>query len=156
MDFFEEDIIEFFRSLNEHQVNYIVVGGFAVNYHGYPRGTRDVDIWLKDNQDNREKFVQALLKLGIEGAELYRELPFIAGYSEVMLDSGVPIDLMCDLQIFKQIDFDECYAIAIDAPLSNTVQVKILHLNSLIREKEQSKRPKDNLDADELKKFYRR
>lgn len=156
MDFQDDDIIAFFGALNRHNVHYILVGGFAVSVHGYKRGTDDVDIWMRDTELNRKNFVSALKSIGIEGAELFTSLPFIAGYSEVILESGVKVDLMSDLQFFKQISFDECFSMAINAPLKDGTNVKVLHINTLISEKEQSKRPKDNLDAEELKKFYRR
>ena len=156
MDFQDDDIIAFFGALNKNNVHYILVGGFAVSMHGYKRGTDDVDVWMQDTELNRKNFVAALKSIGIEGAELFTELPFIAGYSEVILESGVKVDLMSDLQFFKQISFDECFSMAINAPLQDGTNVKVLHINTLISEKEQSKRPKDNLDAEELKKFYRR
>lgn len=156
MDFQDDDIIAFFVALNRHKVKYILVGGFAVSMYGYKRGTDDVDVWMQDTALNRENFVSTLKSIGIEGAELFTELPFIAGYSEVILESGAKVDLMADLQFFKQISFDECYSMAVESALQDGTKIKVLHINTLISEKEQSKRPKDNLDAEELKKIYRR
>ncbi len=155
MDLFENEIILFFKYLNETGVNFIVVGGLAVNYYGFNRATGDIDIWINDSKKNRENFVDALKNYGIEGAEVYYELPFIAGYSELMLDNGMRIDLMSDLQFFKKENFDECYKLANTFNLTEEVQLKILHINTLISEKEQSKRPKDTIDAEQLKKLYR-
>ena len=155
MDLFEEEIVLFFKHLNEQKVNYILVGGIAVNYHGFNRSTGDIDVWIDDSQSNRENFVMALKKYGIEGAEVFLNLPFIAGYTEVMLDNGIHIDLMSDLQFFKKENFNDCYKMTDVYNLAEHVVVKILHLNTLIEEKEKSTRPKDNLDADTLKKLYR-
>lgn len=155
MDLFEEEIILFFKKLNEQKVNYILVGGIAVNYHGFNRSTGDIDVWLEDSNVNRQNFVAALKNYGIEGAEVFLNTPFIAGYTEIMLDNGVHIDLMSDLQFFKKENFEACHKMSIGYNLSADLEVKILHLNTLIEEKERSARPKDNLDASTLKKLYR-
>jgi len=155
MDLFEDEIILFFKNLTEQNVSFILVGGLAVNYHGFNRSTGDIDIWIKDSKENREKFIGALKNYGIEGAEVYYDLPFIAGYSELMLDNGMRIDLMSDLQFFKQEKYEECYNLANTFDLTNEVQIKVIHINTLISEKDQSKRPKDTIDAEALKKLYR-
>lgn len=155
MDFSEKEVIEFFGSLQNQEVQFILVGGLAVNFHGFSRSTADVDIWLRDDADNRRKLVQSLKDLKIEGAEVYETLPFIAGYTEIVLDCGFHIDLMSELQFFTQKDFEACFQQAIDVMLDQTVGLKVLHLNTLISEKEKSARPKDQLDAEELKKLYR-
>lgn len=155
MDFFEEDIVKFLSCLNKHQVQYILVGGFAVNVNGINRATKDLDIWLADTTENRKPFVDALLEYGIEGAEVFHTLPFIAGYTEIVLDNGFVIDVMADLQFFKQDTFSECYAMASKFNITENITIPVLHINTLINEKEQSQRPKDKLDAEQLKKIYR-
>ncbi len=80
---------------------------------------------------------------------------FIEGYSEIMLDNGVRIDLMSDLKFLKKENYDECYLIANNFNLTDAVQIKIIHINTLIREKEQSARPKDLIDAATIKKLYK-
>lgn len=155
MNLFEDEIIVFFKHLNQQQVKYIIVGGLAVNYYGFNRSTGDIDIWLNDTESNRGNFVNALKNYGIEGAEVFYKMPFIAGYTELMLDNGMHIDLMSELQFFKKENFEECFQISNTFNLTEETEIKIIHINTLISEKEQSKRPKDILDADTLKKLYR-
>lgn len=155
MDLFEDEIILFFKHLTQQQVSFILVGGLAVNYYGFNRATGDIDIWINDSKENRENFVNALNNYGIVGSEIFYDLPFIAGYSEIMLDNGMRIDLMSDLQFFKKENYNDCYKLANAFNLTEEVEIKILHINTLISEKEQSKRMKDNVDADALKKLYR-
>lgn len=155
MDLFEDEIILFFKQLTKQEVSFILVGGLAVNYHGFNRSTGDIDIWINDSVENRKKFITALKNYGIEGAEVYENLPFIAGYSELMLDNGMRIDLMSDLQFFKQENYNDCYTLANEFDLAENVKIKVVHINTLISEKEQSKRPKDTIDAEALKKLYR-
>ncbi len=50
-----EDFKEFIKLLNANGVKYLLVGGYAVAFHGYPRYTKDLDFWLWIEKDNAEK-----------------------------------------------------------------------------------------------------
>ena len=156
MNLFEEEIEHFFLLLNKHKVRFILVGGLAVNFHGYSRTTADVDLWVDDSEANREKLVSALQEYQIEGAEIFLKHPLIAGYSELLLDNGIYVDFMSDLQFFKQENFNECYEHADSYEMQENVKVKVLHVNKLIEEKQKSSRQKDKEDAEQLKKLYRK
>jgi hypothetical protein len=54
------DFKEFLRLLNTHNVEYLIIGGYAVGYHGYPRATNDMDIWIAIHPDNAERMVTVL------------------------------------------------------------------------------------------------
>lgn len=155
MDFGEEEIVKFLKCLNDSKVKYILVGGFAVNVNGFNRSTNDLDIWLKDDMENRKNFVDGLTSYGIIGADVFTSLPFIAGYTEIILNNGYPVDVMADLQFLKQNNFDDCHNFCLNFEIENDISVPILHLNHLIKEKENSKRPKDVLDVQELKQLYK-
>ena len=58
------DFKEFFQSLNENKVNYLIIGGYAVAYYGYPRYTKDIDIWIWIDLGNAEKVVKAISDFG--------------------------------------------------------------------------------------------
>lgn len=62
MDVFDEGILNFWRALQEYKVQYIMVGGYATNLHGYQRFTGDIDIWLKDTLENRQQLRKAFIK----------------------------------------------------------------------------------------------
>ncbi len=156
MDIFEEEITSFFQLLNKHSVKYILVGGFAVNYHGFSRATGDVDLWLEDSEVNRKKLVAALKENNVEGGEAFLTYPFISVYYELLLGNGIYIDLMSDLQFLKQSNFDECYQYANNYQVLENLEVKVITVNRLIEEKEQSSRAKDKEDAEQLKKLYRK
>jgi hypothetical protein len=53
-----QDFKEFIQSLNNHGVRYLVVGGYAVALHGYPRYTKDIDIWVEPSSENAAKIIQ--------------------------------------------------------------------------------------------------
>lgn len=153
MNLFDEEIESLLEIFSKKDVRFILVGGLAVNYYGHQRTTGDVDIWLDDSAENRKKLVNALEEFGVEGADVLLKNQLIAGFSEILIQSGIYLDLMADLQYFKQNKFDECYTMAENFSLNEKVNLKILHINSLIEEKEKSNRPKDKDDAEQLKKL---
>ena len=67
------DFREFFQLLNSHKVLYLVIGGYAVAYHGYPRATGDIDIWIATNPDNAKKTVQAIKEFGFTDPDISEE-----------------------------------------------------------------------------------
>jgi hypothetical protein len=63
------DFKEFLQLLNTHQVKYLFIGGYAVGYHGYPRATADMDIWIAIQPSNAAKVVVALKEFGFDVPE---------------------------------------------------------------------------------------
>ena len=59
-----QDFREFFQSLNEHNVRYLVVGGYAVAFHGHPRYTKDIAVWIGAHKTNAERLIEALRDFG--------------------------------------------------------------------------------------------
>ena len=82
--------------------SYLLIGGwFAIAFHGYVRATHDLDLWIKDEQSNPEKFKSVLKKHGVKGLEQVRKLEFIPGFTQFSIgDSGFVIDPMTKLKSF--------------------------------------------------------
>jgi hypothetical protein len=75
MDPLSADLKEFIALLNSHEVHYVVVGGYAVAYHGYPRTTGDIDFFVEISTENAEKLIAVLnafgfASLGIQAPDL--------------------------------------------------------------------------------------
>jgi hypothetical protein len=153
MDIFEEEILVFFRLLNKYKVRFLLVGGLAVNYHGHSRTTGDVDLWIDESGENRKKLVAALQEREIDGCEAFLTYPLVAGFAEILLDNGIYIDLMGSLQFFTYDKFEECYTISEKFLIEKDLEIKVLHINKLIEEKEKSNRLKDKEDAIQLRKI---
>jgi hypothetical protein len=68
------DFKELWRLLNEHEVQYLLIGGYAVGYHGYPRATADMDIWIARERRNAETIVTVLKRFGLDVPGLSMEL----------------------------------------------------------------------------------
>jgi predicted nucleotidyltransferase len=147
----EEESLSLLKLLCRNKVRFILVGGLAVNFYGYSRTTGDIDIWLEDTPENRENLIKALKEYGIEGAEIFQQIPFIAGYTEVMLDNGIYLDLMADLKLFPQRSFEDSYKNCEDWQIDNETIIKVIQLKQLIAEKETTARLKDQDDVMQLK-----
>ncbi|MGE3063913.1 MAG: nucleotidyltransferase [bacterium] len=65
-----KDLKEFLKSFNEQKVEYMIVGGIAVAYYGYPRYTGDIDVWVKKSQENAKKIISAVNSFGYSGLDL--------------------------------------------------------------------------------------
>ena len=64
------DFREFIESLNSNKVKYLIVGDYAVAFHGHPRYTKDLDVWLEASEENARKILRALDDFGFSGMDL--------------------------------------------------------------------------------------
>lgn len=151
MDVSDEDILSIWRSLHQCNVQYIMVGGFATNMHGFSRMTSDLDIWIKDTPENRKNFRAALKEAQLGDIEEIETTDFIPGWSSIYLSSGMELDIMTHLKGFREERFDECYDLAPVAEIHG-IPIRFLHLNHLLEAKKATARPKDLLDIEELNK----
>ncbi len=136
--------------LNKHKVQYVMVGGFAVNLYGYVRATNDVDLLLKDDLLNRQNLAKAFSELGYGGIS-FEQLQFVPEWTNFYIGTGVQLDIMTSL---KGVDltFDECLQMAPVAEIEG-IMVPFLHINHLIQNKKIVNRPKDQIDVMELEKI---
>ncbi len=67
------DFKEFLELLNKHQVEYLIVGGYALAFHGVPRFTGDIDIFIYANPENAERVLKALEEFGFASSDLTAE-----------------------------------------------------------------------------------
>ena len=102
-----KDFSEFIALLNEKGVKYLVIGGYAVAYHGYPRYTKDLDIWVWLDPDNALKVTDVIRAFGMGGLN-FRAEDFMNQGNVIQL--GLPpnrIDILTDLET---LEFERCYA----------------------------------------------
>ena len=66
------DFKDFLRLLNSEQVEYLVLGGYAVGYYGYPRATGDMDVWVATRSSNIEAVVRVLKQFGFSSSSVRR------------------------------------------------------------------------------------
>ncbi len=82
-----EDFKEFLKLLDSAEVEYLLIGGFAVGYYGYPRTTNDIDVWVSRTKPNAAKLVATLEEFGVGTPELRPEL---FQKSDCIVRMGVP------------------------------------------------------------------
>ncbi|HVD97888.1 MAG TPA: hypothetical protein VNB90_06760 [Cytophagaceae bacterium] len=152
MDVFDEEVLALWKAFDKNQLEYIMVGGFATNLHGYMRTTADMDIWIKDTIENRKKLNQSLIDFGYGEIHNIERLEFIPGWTSLKLSSGLELDIMTFLKGFPQERFDECMQLSSSAIIFNT-EIKFLHFNHLIEAKKATHRNKDLIDIEELEKI---
>ena len=140
------DFKEFLRLLNANQVEYLVVGGHAVGYHGYPRATADLDVWIAINKENATRVVKALKQFGFAVPELSAAL-FLE--EDRIVRMGVPPMRIEVLTTISGVTFDECYAER-EVAIVDDLRVNVISLEHLKTNKQAAGRYKDLADLDYL------
>jgi hypothetical protein len=140
------DFSEFLRLLNENRVEYLLIGGYAVGYHGYVRATADMDVWLAMTPENATKAVESLKEFGFDVPELTPEL-FLKPNSIIRM--GVPPLRIEVLTNISGVGFAECYAERIVGRIDG-IDVPIISLRHLRANKLASGRGKDLVDLEHL------
>jgi predicted nucleotidyltransferase len=149
MDILDEELVKFWKALNENGVRYIMVGGFATRFHGFNRSTDDLDMWLEDTKANRKQLRKAFAELGYGDFASLETMKFIPGWTNFYIGGGVELDIMTNMKGLDQIPFEECLEMASIADLEG-IKVPFLHINHLIANKKNVNRPKDQIDVIEL------
>ena len=152
MDILDQDIISLWKCLNNNNVQYIMIGGFATNLHGYNRATTDIDLWIEDTLSNRKGLRKALVEQGSGDYDVIETMDFIPGWTDFQLNFGFKLDVMTAVKGLENIGFKDCYKFAVITEIEN-IQVRFLHLNHLITCKKATGRLKDLLDVEELEKI---
>lgn len=134
-----DDFKEFLRLLNSKGVEYLLIGGYAVGYHGYPHATADMDIWVGISQENARKIVEVLCEFGF-GVEALT--PNIFLQEDQVVRMGIPPLRLKILTTISGVIFSECYNQRIQVILDG-VEVSLIHLAALKANKAASGRPKD-------------
>ena len=101
------DFKEFLKLLNAHRVEYLLVGGYAVSYYGYPRATADLDLWIACHSENAEKLVAVLGKFGFGIAQLSADI-FLQ--ENKIIRMGVPPMRIELLTTLSGVRFEACYS----------------------------------------------
>ena len=140
------DFKEFFQWFNQHEVEYLLVGGYAVGYHGYPRATMGVNVWIASTPENARRIVAALEDFGFGGEVLSEEL-FVKG--DQIIRMGLPPVRIEILTSISGVEFDDAYDQRIEDDLDG-VEVKLISLHHLKLNKIAAARAKDLADLEEL------
>ena len=140
------DFKEFLKLLKDHDVRYLLIGGYAVGYHGYPRATEDLDIWVAIHPENAQKLVLVLKEFGIDDPALTPDL-FLQ--EPKIIRMGFPPMRLEITTSISGVEFDECYLTRI-VDIVDGVEVNLIDLEHLKKNKKASGRAKDIADLENL------
>jgi predicted nucleotidyltransferase len=152
VDIFNEEILNFWKALQDCNVQYIMVGGYAINLHGYQRFTGDIDIWLKDTLENRQALREAFVKCDMGDYPMIEYMQFVPGWTDFHLNNDFRIDILIDMKGLEGYSFDKCLQMASVADIDG-IKIPFLHINQLIANKKVINRPKDKIDIDMLEQI---
>ena len=146
-----DDFKEFLRLLNSYQVEYLLIGGYAVGYYGYPRATGDMDVWVAISPENAERLMQVVQKFGFGVAELSTELFLQESKIVRMGNPPMRIEILTSI---SGVGFTECYAHRVTDTVDG-MPVNLIDLQHLKQNKLASGRYKDLNDLDHLNRVDR-
>ena len=140
-----DDFKEFLNLLNENQVEYLVVGGWALGVHGYIRATGDIDIWIGREEANLDRLLDALSAFGVPGEiskNFFREL----GNVFRMGASPLRIEIITEA---TGVDFSDCFRNKIEVIIEG-LSVPFISYEDFVKNKRKSGRLKDLADLESL------
>jgi len=140
------DLKEFIESLNANGVRYLVVGGYAVAFHGHPRYTKDLDVWIEASSVNSKRMIAALEHFGFGSLDLTEEDFLNVGQ---VIQLGQPpnrIDLLTEC---SGVEFSECYPSRATVDVGGT-PVDFMDLENLKKNKKATGRHQDLADLENL------
>ena len=142
-----QDFKEFVELLNKNEVEYLIVGGYAVGIHGYPRYTGDLDIWINATRQNARKMVVVLAEFGFDSFGLTEEDFTKLGN---VIQMGYPPFRIDILTTIDGVRFKDCYKNKI-VVLYDEITLDVIGIEDLRRNKKVSGRLKDIDDLGNLK-----
>lgn len=145
---FNNDFRDFIQALNDCQVEYILVGGYAVIIHGYRRVTGDMDIWVNRTQGNYGKLVKAFMQFGMPVFDMTEEKFLDIEAADVFTFGRAPVSIDI-LTRLKGVQFENAFSHALSFD-DKGLTVRFIHLNNLIDAKKAAGRYKDLDDIEKL------
>lgn len=145
MQLFDAHFLQFLELLSKHKVHFLLVGGHAVNLHGYPRTTGDMDIWVEPSNENAQKLVASIDEYGFDASPIL-DMDFTQMVVFNIGEAPAHIEIMNHISGVK---FSEAF------PKRQQVEVEgvsfsLIHLQDLRNNKRASARHKDLNDLEHL------
>ena len=141
-----EDYSDMLRALSEEKAEFLLVGAYAMATHGYPRATMDMDIWVMPSSDNARAVLRALKRFGVPPHNLTED---DLRRTDTVFQIGVVPRRIDILTGATGLRFEEAFSRSIMVDIEG-IQVRVLSLEDLIRNKRATARPRDLADAEAL------
>ena len=140
-----DDFDRIVASLNKHRVDFMIIGGWAVVFHGHVRMTEDLDLYIRPTEENAKRAVAAIEEAGGGCPELRPEV-FTRDNGISLGEIPVKVDVISK---FPGVDFDQAWSRRAAGPFGSET-VSFISREDLISNKRVVARPKDLLDVAEL------
>ncbi len=140
------DLKEFLRLLHSNGAEYLLVGGYAVGYYGYPRATGDMDVWIARSEANAKNVTAALKAFGFGDSSVSPELFITPNRVFRMGNPPLRIELLTDI---SGVEFAECWEKRVIF-VADGISINIINLDDLKQNKLASGRIKDKNDIANL------
>lgn len=154
MEQWKKDIDSFLILAKKYNVRMLMVGGAAVNFHGYQRHSADVDFWIDPQLENFSKLIKVFVEMEYDLADFPEEVK--SGMQNISIKFSphdLNLDLITNFSVNKS--FDQAYEESTHASMEDERDIswRVLSLDDLIVSKTKSGRPKDLSDIQQLKKI---
>ncbi len=143
----EQDFLDFLELCNKHEVAYLVIGGYAVSVHGYPRSTKDLDICIELSEENAKKMLKVIADFGFASAGLCEQDFLKKDFITQLGHPPLRIDILNDLD---HVLFSEAWLNRKEV-LYEGVTINFIGYNQLLSVKEAAGRKQDIADVEKLK-----
>jgi hypothetical protein len=141
-----QDFREFIQLLNDNQVKYLIIGGYAVAVHGHPRYTKYLDIWVEMTSDNADRMMTALNQFGFGSLGLS---PQDFQTPDQIIQLGYPPNRIDIITTPDGIDFETCYNSKLEIVIDD-ISINFIDLENLRKNKKASGRLQDLADLENL------
>lgn len=144
------DFLDLLRAFSDADARFLIVGAYAVGVHGWPRATKDLDVWVEASDQNAPQVMRGLVAfgaplMGLTEADLQK--PGIG------LQIGVEPGRIDVLTKISGVGFEEAWPDRIEVDFGDGVRCQVIGLEALIRNKRASARPQDLADVDALERL---
>jgi hypothetical protein len=141
------DLKELLRAFNDHAVKYLIVGGYAFGVHAEPRATKELDLFIRADEENSQALFRALTQYGAPLGGL-SPADFMDG---TVFQIGQPPTRVDILQHMDGISFDQAWENRIEGLVDGEIRTSVISKNDLIQNKLASGREQDILDVKKLR-----
>jgi hypothetical protein len=145
-----QDFEDFVKLLNLHEVEYMVVGGYALAFHGKPRHTGDLDIWINISENNAARMLGVLKDFGLSSMGFKKEDFLKPGYVSQIGYPPLRIDI---LNTIDAVEFKDAVQNMNQIKLENDFMINYIGLKDFVKNKKSSGRSQDLADIQEIKKI---
>ena len=149
---FDNDFEEVLSAFTKAGVEFMIVGGAAVNFHGFDRNTSDLDLWINPVEENKQKIYHAFCSIGYnkEDARFIIDMDFAVPQCIKLGEVPHTLDIMTHMVGLK---YDDADKLKVPFQTVNGYTVHFIHYTHLVINKMIAGRPKDKIDVEELQRI---